>query len=107
MRDLGYIEGNNLVIEWGSADAKIERLPELAAELIRLKIDVLVTQGTPASQAAQKATSVVPIVMSGVGDPVGTGLVKTLARPGGNSTALSLITPELGPKLLGMLREVK
>jgi len=106
MRELGYIEGRNLLIEWRSAEAEIERLPELAAELVRLKVDVLVTQGTPASQAARKATSAIPIVMSGVGDPVGTGLVKSLARPGGNSTALTVITTDLTPKLLGMLLEV-
>jgi putative ABC transport system substrate-binding protein len=106
MRELGYFEGRNLVIEWRSAQADVARLPQLAAELVRLKVDVLVAQGTPASQAAQKATRVIPIVMNAVGDPVGTGLVKSLARPGGNSTALSIVVPDLGPKLLGMLREV-
>src|SRR5262249_12644614 len=87
MRELGYVEGRNLLIEWRHGDAKIERLPELAAELVRLKVDVLVTQSTPAAQAAQKATRTIPIVMSGLADPVGAGLVKSLARPGGNSTA--------------------
>jgi len=105
MRELGYVEGKNLVIEWRSADANIERLPEVAAELVRLNVDVLVTMSTPAAQAAQKATTAIPIIMI-VGDPVGTGLVKSLAQPGGNSTALSLITAELCPKLLGMLLEV-
>src|SRR5690349_21742407 len=105
MRELGYVEGKNLVIEWRSAEAKIERLPELAAELVRSKVDVLVTLSTPAAQAAQKATRAIPIIMI-VGDPVGTGLVKSLAQPGGNSTALSLITAELCPKLLAMLLEV-
>ena len=104
MRELGYVEGKNLVIEWRSAEGKIERLPELAAELARLKLDVLATAATPAAQAAQKATTAIPIVMIAVGDPVGTGLVKSLARPGGNSTALSLMTVELVPKRLEMLR---
>ena len=91
MRELGYVVGKNLVIEWRSAEGKSERLPELAAELVRLKLDVLATAGTPASVAAQKATTAIPIVMIGVADPVGSGLVKSLARPGGNSTALSSI----------------
>ncbi len=104
LRELGYVVGKNLVIEWRSAERKSERLPELAAELVRLKLDVLVTSGTPASLAAQKATTTIPIVMAGVGDPVGSGLVKSLARPGGNSTGLANMTAELGPKLLEMLR---
>ena len=104
MRELGYVEGKNLVIEWRSAEGKFERLPELAAELVRLKLDVLATGGTVASLAAQKATNAIPIVMISVGDPVGDGLVKSLARPGGNSTALSNMNAELGNKLLEMLR---
>ena len=104
LRELGYIEGKNLVIEWRSAEGKSERLPELAAELARLKPDVLVATGTPASFAAQKTTTAIPIVMIAVGDPVGSGLVKSLARPGGNSTALSIMTVELVPKRLEMLR---
>ena len=104
MRELGYVEGKNLAIEWRSAEGKSERLPELAAELVRLKVDVLVTSATPASLAAQKATTTIPIVMYNVGDPVGSGLVKSLARPGGNSTGLSNITAELYPKRLEMLR---
>ena len=103
MRKLGYVEGKNLVIEWRSAEGKAERLPELAAELVRLKVDVLATFGTPASLAAQKVTTTIPMVMISVGDPVGAGLVKSLARPGGNSTALSTMTADLGPKLLEML----
>ena len=106
MRELGYVVGRNLVIEWRSAEGKSERLPELAAELVRLKVDVLATQGTPASLAAQKATTAIPIVMLGVGDPVGSGLVKSLARPGGNSTGLSSMTADLGPKQLEMLRSM-
>ena len=104
LRELGYVEGKNLVIEWRSAEGKTERLLDLAADLVRLKVDVLATAGTPASQAAQKATTTIPIVMINLGDPVGTGLVKSLARPGGNGTAVSNITTDLGPKRLEMLR---
>lgn len=104
LRDLGYVEGKNLSIEWRSAQGHGERLVELAAELVRLKVDVLVTPGTPASRAAQKATATIPIVMIGVGDPVGSGLVKSLARPGGNTTGLSVFIAELGPKYLELLR---
>ena len=103
MRELGYVVGKNLVIEWRSAEGKSEHLPELAAELVRLKLDVLATQGTPAALAVQKATTTIPIVMISVGDPVGSGLVKSLARPGGNSTALSNISVELASKRLEML----
>lgn len=106
MRDLGYGIGKNLVIEWRSAEGKSERLPQLAAELVRLKVDVLTTAGTPATVAAQKATSTIPIVMINAGDPVGSGLVKNLARPGGNSTGLSIMTAELGPKFLEILRDM-
>ena len=106
MRELGYIEGKNLVTEWRSSEGKYERLPELAAELARMKLDVLATVGTSASFAAQKATITIPIVMMGVGDPVGTGLVKNLARPGGNSTGVSLMSTELGPALLQKLHDM-
>ena len=104
LRELGYVEGKNLVIEWRSAEGKIERLPELAVELVRLKVDILATGGNPAAQAAQKATTTIPIVMISLADPVGDGLVKSLARPGGNSTGLSNMSNDLGPKLLEMLR---
>ena len=106
MRQLGYVEGKNLVIEWRSAEGDASRLPELAAELVRLKVDVLALAGTPAAIAAQKATTAIPIVMINVGDPVGNGLVKSLARPGGNSTALSNMVAELGPKLLEILHSM-
>ena len=106
IRELGYVEGKNLVIEWRSAEGKAERLPDLAAELVRLKVDVLVIGGTPASLAAQKATTTIPIVMTGVGDPVGSGLVKSLARPGGNRTGLTNMNAELAPKLLEMLHDM-
>ena len=84
MRELGYVEGKNLVIEWRSAEGRAERLPELAAELVRLKVDILVTAAQGASLAAQKATATIPIVVMLVADPVGVGLAKSLARPGGN-----------------------
>ena len=106
MRELGYVVGKNLVIEWRSAEGDASRLPELAAELARLKVDVLAAAGTSASLAAQKATAVIPIVMINAGDPVGSGLVKSLARPGGNSTGFSLMTAELGPKVLQLLRSM-
>ena len=103
MRELGYIEGKNLVIEWRYADGVLERLPDLAAELVRLKVDVIVTAGTPATSAAQKATATIPIVMGAVADPVGAGLVKSLARPGGNITGLSTVATDTSPKRLELL----
>ena len=106
MRELGYVVGNNLVIEWRSSEGNAERLPELAAELVRLKVDVLASGGTPASIAMQKATTAIPIVMLGLGDPVSAGLVKSLARPGGNSTGLSMMSSDLTPKQLEMLRSM-
>ena len=105
LRELGYVAGKNLVIEWRSAEGKPERLPDLAAELVGLKVDVLVTATTTASLAAQKATVTIPIVMANMGDPVGNDLVKSLAHPGGNSTGVSNMYVELGPKLLELLRE--
>ena len=96
--------GKNLVIEWRSAEGKAERLPELAAELVRLKVDALAAASTPAVQAAQKATTTIPIVIITAADPVGNGLVKSLARPGGNTTGLSSMSTTLGPKLLELLR---
>jgi putative ABC transport system substrate-binding protein len=89
LRRLGYTEGQNLTIEYRAAEERFERLPALAAELVALKVDVLVTVVTQASLAAKKATSTIPIVMVGVGDPVGAGLVASLARPGGNVTGSS------------------
>ena len=103
MRDLGYVEGKNLIIEWRFADSKLDRLPELAAELVRLKVDVIVTGGTSATGAAQKATTVIPIVIGTAGDPVASGFVRSLARPGGNITGLSELAVDVGPKLLEML----
>jgi len=103
MRELGYVEGKNLVIEWRSADGKYERFPLLAAELVQLKVDVIVTVTTPATSAAQKATTTIPIVMGTTGDPVGNGFIKSLARPGGNITGLTSIVSDLGPKHMEML----
>jgi putative ABC transport system substrate-binding protein len=106
MRDLGYMEGKNLVIEWRFADGNFERLPSLAADLVSSKVDVIVAVGSPAISAAQKATPTIPIVMATTGDPVGSGFVKSLARPGGNITGLSNMGGDIGPKLFDLLREV-
>jgi putative ABC transport system substrate-binding protein len=106
MRALGYVEGQNLVLEYRPAAGHYERFPDLAAELARLKVDVIVTQGTPAALAAKDVTTTIPIVMVGVGDPVGSGLVASLARPGGNITGLSLLAPKLVGKQLELLKAV-
>jgi putative tryptophan/tyrosine transport system substrate-binding protein len=106
LRDLGYIEGQNITIEYRFANGRVGRLPELAGELVRLNLDVIVTPGTPASMAAKKATSTVPIIFAGVADAVGTGLVASLARPGGNITGLTSISAELGGKRLELLKAV-
>src|SRR5947199_4037076 len=95
LRDLGYVEGKNIVIEYRFAEGKLERLPDLAAELVRLKVDIIVTQSTPAAQAAKKATTTIPIVMATGGDAVGSGLVASLAHPGGNITGLSTLATDL------------
>ena len=103
MRELGFIEGKNLEIEWRFADGKSERLPTLAAELVQLKVDVIVTGSPPATRAAQKATTHIPIVIAAGGDPVDAGFVKSLAHPGGNITGLSNVSNDLGAKQLQML----
>jgi putative tryptophan/tyrosine transport system substrate-binding protein len=103
MRELGYVDGKNLVIEWRSADSKVERLPGLAAELVKMKVDIIVVAGGQAAGAAQKATATIPIVIVSVGDPVVTGLVKSYARPGGNITGVANLNVDLGPKRLEML----
>ncbi len=105
LRDLGYVEGRNVVIEYRSAEGKPERLPTLAAELVALKVDVIVAQGTPQALAAKQATRTLPIVFAGVPDPVTTGLVTSLARPGGNVTGTSLLAPELVGKRLEQLTQ--
>ena len=106
LHDLGYTEGQNIVIEYRSADNRYERLPDLAADLVRLKVDVIVAVGTPGPVAAKQATTTIPIVMTNGGDPVGAGLVASLARPGGNVTGLSIVIPDLIGKQLQLLREV-
>ena len=103
MRELGYFEEKNLMIEWRFAESKADRLPELAAELVRLKVDLIVAAGTPGIGAAQKATTTIPIVIVDVADPVGSGFVKSLARPAGNITGLSNLNVDISPKLLEML----
>ncbi len=102
MRELDYVEGKNLAMEWRFADGKNERLASLAAELVQIKVDAIVASGTQATRAAQKATTTIPIVVS-VGDAVGMGLVKSLARPGGNITGISNLGQEIGSKRLEML----
>jgi putative ABC transport system substrate-binding protein len=103
MRELGYVEGKNLVIEWRSAEADTERLPGLATELVNLKVNVIVTAGTPATSAAQKATTTIPIVMGNIGDPVGSGFVRSLARPAGNITGSTNMSEDVRVKQLQML----
>ena len=106
LRDLGYVEGKNIVIEYRYAEGKFERLPDLAAELVRLKVDLIVAAATPPALAAQEATTSIPIVIVGVADPVGSGLVSSLARPGGNITGLSWFAGlEIGGKRLELLKE--
>ena len=102
---LGWIEGKNITIEYRFAEQKRERLPELAAELVRLKVDLIVVTAEPPASAAKKATTTIPIVMTNVGDPVGAGLVASLARPGGNVTGLSILAPELNTKRLEILKD--
>ena len=106
LRELGYVEGKNIVIEWRYAEGKLDRLPALAAELVRLKVDVIVTAGPTATRAAKEATATIPIVMAQDGDPVGNGFVASLARPGGNITGLSTLAPELSGKRLELLKEI-
>jgi putative tryptophan/tyrosine transport system substrate-binding protein len=106
LRDLGYVQGQTISIDYLTADGQAERYPALAAECVRLGADVIATSTTPATQAAKNATQAIPIVMIGLGDPVGTGLVDSLARPGGNVTGLSQMTPSVAVKRLELLREL-
>jgi putative ABC transport system substrate-binding protein len=105
LRDLGYVEGQNILIEYRYAEGKIERLPDLAAELVRLKLEVIVASPTESIRAAMNATKTIPIVMATAGDPVAAGLVLSLAHPGGNVTGSSQMSPELGGKRLELLKE--
>jgi putative tryptophan/tyrosine transport system substrate-binding protein len=94
LRELGYIEGKNIAVEYRWAEGKPERIPDLTAELVRLKVDVIVTTGVPGGLAAKQATTTIPIVVPAINDPIGPGLVASLARPGGNVTGLSMVNPE-------------
>ena len=107
LRELGWVEGENVVFERRYAENRLEQLPEMAADLVRLKVDVIVASGTLAPLAAKRATSTIPIVMAAAGDPLGSGLVATLARPGGNVTGMSLMAPDLGGKRLELLKELR
>lgn len=106
LRELGYIEGKTLFIEYRSSDGPDERYPGLAAELVRLKVDLIVTRGTPAALAAKQATATIPVVITGTGDPVGQGIVASLARPGGNITGLSAQVTDIYAKRVQILKEL-
>jgi putative ABC transport system substrate-binding protein len=106
LRDVGYVESKNVAIEYRSAEGKLERLPELAAELVRLNVDVIVTLATPGALAAKQVTRTIPIVVAAMADPARDGLVDSLARPGGNITGATFLGPELIPKRLGLLKQV-
>ena len=106
LRELEYVEGKNIVIERRSAEGRLDRLPALAAELVRLKVDIIVTAGPAATRAAKEATSTIPIVMTNDSDPVATGFIASLSHPGGNITGLSTFAPELSGKQLELLKEV-
>ncbi len=106
LHDLGYVEGKNILIEWRSAERRPDRVPALAAELVRLKVDLIVTAGPAATGPAKKVTVTIPIVMAQDTDPVGNGFVASLARPGGNITGLSTLSPELSGKQMELLKEI-
>jgi putative tryptophan/tyrosine transport system substrate-binding protein len=106
LRDLGYVEGRTIAIEWKWGDDRVDTFPERAAELVRSDVEVIVTGGTPAAKALKATTQTIPIVVAVVGDPVAAGLVDNLARPGGNITGFSIVAPELGTKRLELLKEI-
>jgi putative tryptophan/tyrosine transport system substrate-binding protein len=106
LRELGYVEGKNIVIEWRAAEGRLDHLPALAAELVRLKVDVIVSGGPGATRPAKEATTTIPIVMAQDTDPVGNGFVASLAQPGGNITGLSTLYPEISGKQLELLKEI-
>jgi len=105
MRELGYVEGQNIIIEYRSAEGKQERFTSLANDLVRMNVDLIVALATPHARAAQQATRTIPIVVPVMSDPVGDGLVASLARPGGNITGLTSLAPELTPKMLDLLSQ--
>jgi putative tryptophan/tyrosine transport system substrate-binding protein len=105
LRELGYVEGQNVTIEYRSADGRAERFPALAAELVRLPVDVIVTRGTPAALAAKQATATIPVVMAAIGEPLGVGVVASLAHPGGNVTGFSAFVTELSGKRVEVMKE--
>ena len=106
LHELGYVEGKNIIVEWRYAEGKLDRLPALAAELVRLKVDVIVASAPPPTRSAKQVTATIPIVMSYDDDPVGNGFVASLAHPGGNITGLATLAPELSGKQLELLREI-
>jgi putative ABC transport system substrate-binding protein len=106
LRELGYVEGKNIIVEWRYAEGKFDRLPALAAELVRLKVDIIVTSGATGTRTAKEATNTIPIVMAQDRDPVASGFVASLARPGGNITGLSTLAPEISGKQLEILKEI-
>jgi putative tryptophan/tyrosine transport system substrate-binding protein len=106
LRELGYVEGRNIIVEWRSAEGKPERRNDIAAELVRLKVDVIVSPGPTVTRALKEATSTIPIVMGQDTDPVGSGFVASLARPGGNITGLAALAPEMSGKQLELLKEI-
>jgi putative ABC transport system substrate-binding protein len=106
LRELGYVEGKNIVIEWRYAEGKTERLPDLAAELVRLNVDVIVTGGPAVNRFAKEATATIPVILAFDNDPVGNGFVASLARPGGNITGLATLSAELSGKRLELLKEI-
>src|SRR5262245_32539866 len=105
LHELGYVDGKNIMLEYRYAEGKVDRFPELATELVRLKVEVIVTANDATVQAAKNASSTIPIVFTTVSDPVGTGLVASLAQPGGNATGLTIMMPELDGKRLELLKE--
>src|SRR5437762_6592748 len=106
LRDLGYVEGKNIIIEWRYAEGKAGRLSELTSELVRLKVDVIVSAGPAVTHLVKEATVTIPIVMGFDNDPVGSGFVASLARPGGNITGLSSLSPEISGKRLELLKDI-
>jgi putative tryptophan/tyrosine transport system substrate-binding protein len=106
LRELGYLEGQNIAVEWRYVEGKLDRLPEVVAQLVHLKVDIIVVAGATGTRAAKKATETIPIVMAYATDPVGLGLVVSLAKPGGNVTGLTNLAPDLGGKRLELLREI-